>query len=115
MKKGIEISSAKIIVYLRKHVKDYWSKTSSSSKRIIVHQNDTQKGLVDVDIDDGMISNSLYLFSMVINSLLSAGRKSEENGLNYNQSILSKFKRIGDLDFIPPYDGKYDFYFTVYS
>lgn len=115
VKKGIESCSKKIIIYLRKHVKNYWSKTSSSSKRIIVHQNDTQKGLVDVDIHDGMISNSLYLLSMVVNSVLSVPKKSEENGLNYNRSILTKFKKIRDLDFIPPYDGKYDFYFTIYS
>lgn len=111
MKKAIESSSDKIIIYLRTHVKDYWSKTSSSSKRIVVHQNDTQKGLVDVDIHDGMISNSLYLLSMVVNSLLSVQKTPAESYLSYNQRIVTKFKRIVDLDFIPPYDGKYDFYF----
>lgn len=110
----LSIDYQKIIIYLRKYLEDYLSTIGPPAKRVNVNEFDVEKGILDVDINDEITTKILKLFGMGIRGLIFVTEKSVEAGLHYNwNTLLIKFKRIADLDFIPPYDGKYDVFFLI--
>lgn len=105
-----------MVVYARKYLEDYVSTLSPPSRESFVTVNalNVEKGILDVDVHSNVASK----ISQRINSgLWLITEKSVEAGLNYNwNTLLIKFKRSLDLDFIPPYDGRsLLFHFIIYK
>lgn len=87
-------------------LEDYLTRLSPPSAKnfMVVNAFNTEKGIADIDLHSNIgmkISNRVQsAISMLVRRAMNIGER-----YNWNTAFII-FKRVWDLNFLPPYDGK---------